>query len=196
MRLLILIRNTLLNILGDIKLFKYPFFMVYDPKSYRFKGNDFNQVLDVIQEGDVLLRRFDGYLNTYFIPGYWNHAGIYIGGKEHKIIHAVSEGVIIETIFDFCKTDHLIILRPNFKIDPVEFSKKIESVLAKRTQYDFAFNFEDETDLSCSELVWFMYKNYEHGMVLEETKFLKVKVLPPDSIIKGNFTEVLKVIKQ
>jgi len=169
--------------------------MVYDPKSYRFKGRQYNEVLKVIREGDVLLRRFDGYLNTIFIPGYWNHAGVYMGGPENKIVHSIAEGVVEETLFDFCKTDHLIVLRPNFKINYLTFSNKIQSMLERRTKYDFSFNFEDETDLSCSEVVWFLFKEYENGMVLEKS-ILGTPVLPPDGILKGNFTEILKVINQ
>jgi len=193
MRLLTSIRDTALNILGDIKIFKYPPVFVYDPKSYKFKGHHYKQVLDVVQEGDVLLRRFDGYLNSYFIPGYWNHAGVYLGGESNKVLHAVAEGVIMETLFDFCKTDHVIVLRPQFDIDFIELSNKIQSTLSKKTKYDFSFNFEENTDLSCTELIWFLYKDLDSKLVLDETKFLKMKILPPDSIIKANFKTVLEI---
>ena len=34
------IKHCLLNILGDIKVYRFPFFMVYDPTTFLIKGNN------------------------------------------------------------------------------------------------------------------------------------------------------------
>jgi hypothetical protein len=183
-------RAEILTILGDIKYFRFPFFIVYDPNSFKIKGHQYYSIAKHIKEGDVLLRRYDSYIDRFFIPGWWNHAGIYKGGENYEVVHAIAEGVKIETLFDFCKTDHIILLRPKFKVDYIEFSKKIVSLMERNTQYDFAFNFEDPTNLSCTEVIYYFYKNHDSG--IELSTVLGKKVLPPDNIIKGNFEKILE----
>jgi len=124
------IYNGIIKIFGDIKVFKWPLFMVYDPGSYKVKGYQARQVLDIIQPGDILLRGYDNYLDGFFIPGKFSHAGLYVGEVTDKdfrkvskynnelfhtgkqmVVHAMAEGVFIEDILDFCRTDRMIILR-------------------------------------------------------------------------------------
>ena len=64
---------------GDIKVFKWPMFILYDPGSYRVKGEDMREVIQIIEPGDMLVRGYDNYLDGYFIPGYFSHAGLYVG---------------------------------------------------------------------------------------------------------------------
>ena len=123
--------NGFIKIFGDIKVFKWPMFVVYDPGSYQVKGTDMREVIDVIRPGDILLRGYNNYLDGYFIPGYFSHAGLYVGeinqddekliqypdGKEffrtgkQMIIHSMAEGVFMEDVLNFCRCDRMVILR-------------------------------------------------------------------------------------
>jgi len=123
--------NGFIKIFGDIKVFKWPFFLVYDPGSYKVKGGDAREVLDAVQPGDILLRGYDNYLDGYFIPGYFSHVGLYVGkvtekdaalvtnpaGKElfksgeQMVVHAMAEGVFVQDVLDFCRADRMLILR-------------------------------------------------------------------------------------
>ena len=132
--------ERLLTIFGDIKVFRYPLFIVYDPGSYQVKGDDVREVLDLIQPGDVLLRAYSNYLDGRFIPGIFSHAAVYCGElketdralagarirdpaeREHAqrevfrtgkqmVIHSMAEGVFIEDILTFCRCDQMAILR-------------------------------------------------------------------------------------
>jgi hypothetical protein len=124
------LRDTLLTILGDIKIFRWPMFAVYDPGSYRVKGRDTREVLDLIKPGDVLVRGYEMYLDGKFIPGYFSHAGLYLGELKEEdaaqvkegsrrrfrtgkqlVIHAIAEGVLLEDLIDFCRCDRLLVLR-------------------------------------------------------------------------------------
>jgi hypothetical protein len=58
-----------LTVFGDIKVFRFPFFLVYDPGSYQVKGDDVRALLGVLQPGDILLRSYSNYLDGKFIPG-------------------------------------------------------------------------------------------------------------------------------
>jgi hypothetical protein len=124
------LRDRLLTIFGDLKVFRYPMFVVYDPGSYRVKGRDCREVIDLVQPGDVLVRGYDAYLDGKLIPGLFSHAGLYLGetteaDREHApeahrrgialgkqtVIHAIAEGVRTEDVLDFCRCDRLAILR-------------------------------------------------------------------------------------
>lgn len=49
-----------------------------------------------MQRGDILLRRYDGYVNTLFTPGFWGHAALCVSAND--VIHAVGVGVVREDL--------------------------------------------------------------------------------------------------
>lgn len=99
----------LLEFTGNTHLHKFPCFVSYKPHHHKITGKEVRMILDTIAPGDILLRRFDGYLNTIFTPGFWCHAAIVVG--MNSIIHAVSQGVVEEDILEFSRCDSLAILR-------------------------------------------------------------------------------------
>jgi hypothetical protein len=144
--------ERLLRVFGQIKYFKYPFFLVYDPGSYQVKGEDMRELIELLQPGDILLRAYTMYLDGLFIPGRFSHAAFYYGEltEEHRqrigerigveaerrraretlfkpgkqmVIHAMAQGVFIEDILTFSRCDKLIVLRLP------EIVKKKEGVL-------------------------------------------------------------------
>ena len=125
-------QSRIIKIFGDIKFFPAPFFFVYDPGSYRVRGYEVRQVLEQIRPGDILLRGYNKYLNGYFIPGNFSHAGLYLGQVEpcdkpdgelpenfeqhfrpgrQMVVHSMAHGVFMEDVIDFCRCDKLLILR-------------------------------------------------------------------------------------
>ena len=78
---------------GNIKVFKFPFFMVYDPTFFLMTGEKIAEALDILEPGDLIMRGYNCYLDGMFIddPFKYSHGAIYIG--NNKIIHAVAEGV-------------------------------------------------------------------------------------------------------
>ncbi len=124
------VRDRLLTVFGDIKVFRHPLWIVYDPGGYRVKGRDMRALLDLLKPGDILVRGFTAYLDGKVIPGYFSHAGLYLGettpadlahvpekardrfvtGKQ-VMIHAIAEGVLMEDVLDFGRCDRLAVLR-------------------------------------------------------------------------------------
>ena len=123
-----------MKILGDIKYHPWPLFFIYDPKGYQVKGYEVREVLNTLEPGDILLRGYDKYLSSLFIPGYFSHAALYLGevrdedreNCEHEftpaqlknfgtgqqmVVHAMAPGVFMEDVIDFCRCDRLVILR-------------------------------------------------------------------------------------
>lgn len=123
--------NAFLKVFGDLKIFPWPFFLIYDPGSYKVKGEDVRDVIQTARPGDILLRGYRNYLDGYFIPGYFSHAGMYLGevteadkkylqhpvGEklfktgEQIVAHAMAEGVFMEDLINFCRCDVMAILR-------------------------------------------------------------------------------------
>lgn len=145
------LHERFLTVFGDIKFYKYPFFLVYDPGSYQVKGEDVRELLDILQPGDILLRAYTMYLDGKFIPGLFSHAGLYYGemteslrprigtritdaerrrvaqekifrpGKQ-MVVHSLAEGVLVEDILTFSRCDKLAVLRL-----PERFSRTAET---------------------------------------------------------------------
>lgn len=124
------LRDRLLTVFGDIKVFKHPLFLVYDPGGYGVRGGDLRALLTLLEPGDILVRGFTAYLDGKLIPGTFSHAALYLGpvGPEDRalvpeaavnrfvtgaqvVIHAIAAGVLMEDILDFGRCDRLVVLR-------------------------------------------------------------------------------------
>lgn len=124
--------DQFVTILGDIKIFRYPFWLVYDPGSYRIKGPESRQIQGALQPGDILLRRYEGYLDGRIIGGAFSHAALYVGqitesdlveappeGRTSRhfqtgpemVSHSTAEGVHLEDILTFVRCDGVAVLR-------------------------------------------------------------------------------------
>lgn len=153
-RLIYWIKSKFLTFFGDIKYFKFPFFLVYDPDDYLITGEKIRSIIKNIRPGDLILRRYNKYLDSVFIPGKYSHTGIYIGNG--KIIHAIAEGVQEIDIFDFVKCDGIIILRPSRgQKKAIELAKQCVN---DGIPYDFDFR-EGVKALYCHELGAVCYSN-------------------------------------
>ena len=125
------LRDRLLTILGDIKVFRWPLFLIYDPGSYKVRGSDMRELIELVRPGDVLVRGYTMYLDGKFIPGYFSHAGLYVGtvGEEDRalaparhrgrvrvgaqmVVHSVAEGVEMVDVLDFARCEWRLDKRP------------------------------------------------------------------------------------
>jgi hypothetical protein len=177
------LKKKAFTIFGDIRIYKYPLFLLYHPKGYKIRGERFAQIANSIQTYDVLLRRYDTYLDKAFVPGWWNHAAICSNGSGafSTILHATSDGVNEESLFDFMKTDHVCLLRPDFYIDTQQITKEMQQITG--SEYDFDFNFSDPAALSCTEVISYLFRHYNTG--IRQQWFLGRQIVPPDNILRA-----------
>ena len=123
--------GKILTVFGDIKVYRWPMFVIYAPRGYAVKGADCREAMVAVEPGDVLLRGYNDYLDGHFIPGYFSHAAIYVGeikpdelyeaegidagllfkSGPQMVVHAKAEGVLCEDLLDFCRTDRMLVLR-------------------------------------------------------------------------------------
>lgn len=182
-----------LTIIGNIKIYKTPCFIQYSKEEYDYKvrGNVIREINNLLQPGDIVLRHYDNYLDSFLIPGYYSHSSIYIG--DNKIIHAVAEGVKEIDVIDFCQCDGICVLRPiKEQSKAIEFAK---NNLGKA--YDFKFNTEDSSEFYCHELVANCYKdlNIKAFPIIfgdKDIKFLKPRYLAESFLENENFEKIFE----
>jgi len=135
------IKNTLIAWFSDIRVYAGGF-VLFGNSSYSIKGPDTRYVLNVLEPGDVLLRRYDHYLGSILIPGYWSHAALYVG--DGYVIHMLGQGINKEDILTFLRCDDICILRCPDNNKAVTAIKNAFNCLYKDIGYDYEFNFNDE----------------------------------------------------
>lgn len=181
--LLFKLQEYIFRFIGDIKWagILHPFWFTINAKTFRLKGKHYRQLEPIIQPGDIIIRRFEGYVDKWLIPGFWNHAGIYIGEideKNHKVIHAISDGVMVDDLIDFMRTDHMIVLRAPARLREGAI-KRAKEVIG--TDYDFAFNFDDTLRFSCTELITHCYAN-KRRTIKSKIRFGRFTVVADDIV--------------
>ncbi len=171
------IQKAVFRFIGDIKWsgWKKPFWFTINANGYQLKGEHYRFLSKVIKPGDILIRRFEGYVDKWLIPGFWNHGGIYIGGEKEQVVHATSDGVIIEDILNFMRTDHMIVLRaPSEMVE--DAIKRADGIVG--LEYDFSFDFVGRKRFSCTEVIDFCYPN----MVTPKKRFWKITIVADDIV--------------
>ncbi len=151
------IQSSIFRFIGDIKWhgLLHPFWFQINATGYHIRGEQCREIEKIVKVGDVLLRRFEGYIDKWFIPGYWNHGGIYVGNNQ--MVHAISEGVLKEDILNFTRTDHICILRPRMSSSRRQKAAKLANKIVG-FPYDFGFDFKDFNRFSCTEVVSYCYR--------------------------------------
>jgi len=201
------IYNTILKIFGDIKIYKFPFFVLYDPGSYLIKGDECREIMNILKPGDIIVRGYKNYLDGYFIPGFFSHAGLYLGNVpnsekitllpyieeqfyakgEQIVAHAMAEGVFMEDVLNFCRCDYLLILRIK-EISSQEIDEIYITALNKLgTPYDYQFDFSTFHNLSCTEFVYVCMRDKleQEGVYMRQRRkpiFLSPTLIPDDFI--------------
>jgi hypothetical protein len=222
MNILQKLRNGALRIFGNIKIFPYPMFVLYDPGSYLIKGDEMRELMSKIQAGDIVIRGFNNYIDGYFIPGFFSHAGQYLGKVskedlqkvdpdvkqnlivegEQIVIHSMSRGVFMEDVLNFCRCDYMVVLRRNPNVEtPEQQNYSFTDVLTKAATYlgrpyDFDFNFSDYHNLSCTELVYACNEKvmpaYNVSVKKRRVMCFTKPMIIPDDFVNEKFTLVWK----
>lgn len=140
-------------------------YMATEPPLCRAK--QIETMLEFINDGDVICRGYNYYLDSHFIPGDYTHSGIVINKRE--MIHSIAEGVQSIHPIDFVKdTDRFIILRPKYKNSYP--TKAIERAIwhceANKTEYDFTF--KEDGKYYCHEFSVDCIN--QEGIYIEKTK--------------------------
>lgn len=114
-----------------------------------------SQLRALVQPGDVFVTRKDCAVTNYFLPGYWPHAAMYIGGAE--VIESLKDGVRQRKLESPFGNDAIAVIRPKLNAESIEEAiGRAKAHLGK--PYDFDFDFTRADRLVCTEVI---YRSYE-----------------------------------
>ena len=141
--------SKFLMMFGNIKVFKWPFWIVYDPDDFEVTGEKTAQMLKLLQPGDVVVRGYKHYADGKFIPSKsgWSHGAVYVG--DWKIAHAVASGVQYIDVIEFARCDRIAVLRP--RKNAKSAVRKAKKFVKDNVPYDFFFRY-GSSSLYCFEL--------------------------------------------
>ena len=166
-----------------------------------------------LQAGDILLEKTPFRLTDKLIPGYWGHAAIWSGDRqelmelgiwEHpfivphqkeiiegkRVIEALREGVVINTLSHFLNIDDMAVLREDFKDKATQRDVLLHAFAQIGKAYDFNFDVETTDKIVCSELV---YTAYPH-IAWPTDHMLGRYTISPDHIAKKTEEGILELI--
>ena len=143
-------KAKILSFFADIRI--YPGgIILFGDSHYHLKGDDIRGILNVLQPGDLLLRRYAHYLGSLAIPGHFSHGAIYVG--DDKVIHMLGAGICEEDILVFTRCDDIAILRykdPDIREAAITRAKEH---LANEIEYDYYFDSKTPDRFYCTEFV-------------------------------------------
>lgn len=165
--------NKTLALVADIRVYAGGL-ILWGDSHYKIKGPHQREILGTVKAGDILLRRYEHYLGSVTIPGYWSHAALYVG--DDMIIHMLGDGITKEDILTFMRCDDIAILRCSDEARVTEAIHAAETEYTKGTEYDYRFDSACPDHLYCTELVnnVFGQLSYERG--------IKNWILPDDML--------------
>lgn len=167
------------------------------------------QLKSKLLPGDIIITRKNWVMSNMFLPGFFKHGILYVGsfedvstrhlwedpevarngdlhctpcddGKERRIIEAIGEGVSLRSLEAGCQADYVVVFRPRLKDQDIDIAlKRAFSQMGK--PYDFAFSFDTEDKLVCTELV---YRCYRDLLNFKLEKIKGSERLPANAIIK------------
>ena len=150
------LQEKILRFWGTVQIYPYPFFLIFGNPHYRIRGPEMRHILNIVQRGDILLRRYSHYLSSLSVPGWWSHGAVV--KNKTTVVHATGEkGVHEEDILTFLRTDYISVLRycGNNKAAVNRAVRTAEKALG--TEYDFAFDSSEAEKFYCFELIAHCY---------------------------------------
>lgn len=171
------------------------------------------RVRPLMHAGDIVVTRHDDAMSNLFLPGFWPHAALYIGGLDERdalgvesdaaqgargegvcFIEAKKDGVLFRTMEETLHVDAFQVLRP--KLANGQIAEALGRAMSHAGKlYDFSFDFCMADRLACTELV---YRGYHSvGSVQFELNrhsgrsCISAEDLIEQAISSGDFEKVL-----
>lgn len=153
------IQDKILAWFADIRIY-WGGIILFGDSHYKMKGTHVREVMEKLKPGDVLLRRYDHYLGSLLLPGYWSHAAVYVG--DNQVIHMLGDGITKEDILTFCRTDDVCILRcaDDNRVQEAIGESKRQFNLGVEYDYDFK---KTPKKFYCSEFAHYVYKGLNYS---------------------------------
>lgn len=162
------------------------------PHKKQITQQQIDEILSVINPGDIILSHTKFCASNLFISGYWKHAAMYC---FYNVVEAVDP--VVRTLPArkfFTSKDAIIVLRfsgmTNKKKDQI--AKEAAKHIGKK--YDYYFQ-KSIKRLYCSELVKTCYESVLGRNIFRYDKILGQQVLQPDAIAKDPCFETVILVR-
>lgn len=162
------------------------------PGTFDLSGEQTRSIMKQVRKGDILLKGYTRYLDSYLRNGIYHHAGIYIG--KGFMVCMSEEGVEPIDLIEFCRCDKIAVLRLescNERSDIIERSlRRCEQFIEATLEYVCTFDVIDHRFYSL-ELIGMVYKELGFSRTnkkLTDESFLQNKYL---RLIYGNKVRIL-----
>lgn len=215
--------------MGDTRVRRIDWYLIDEPLQ--------DQLVALLEPGDILLSRKNWYVSNVGLPGFWPHAVLYIGdptqfaayfddpdvrgwvreqsgedidfptylerrwpsrwirysfeedGQPYRVIEAISEGVVFNTMAH-ASGDYLVALRPKLS-KRAKAQAIVEAFGYLDRPYDFDFDFATDHALVCTEVVWRAYRPAQGkaGLNLELVQLAGRPTLPANDLARQYVTE-------
>lgn len=131
-----------------------------------------------LHKWDIVCQKSPKRLTDKFIPGYFGHAGIYLG--DSIFIEAIQNGVVCSSPEKFLEGDAFIVIRPeiNEEGQAIRMENLFKIQLGKK--YDYNFNVESPDRLICTELIYLVFDQIDW----KTTKVAGRFTILPDDLVK------------
>lgn len=130
--------------------------------------------------------KFVEYLQTKHPKHFSELASVDAQGHPHRVVEAISEGVVATSLEHSCGADYVAALRP--RLPKLLVARAIDRALESMGRpYDFNFDFATDASLVCSELVVKVYQPDESGSPGLTIPFITVagkRAAPPTEIVR------------
>lgn len=173
------ILKPIIDFIGGIRVY-WIGLVLYGDSHNKIKGPHMRAILNTVQPGDLILRRFDNYVSSWFIKGRFSHVGLFVG--DDSVIHVGGDGIKKEDLLTFIRADDAAIIRP---IDENTIAAAIEDAytqLGRGAKYDYLFDAESPEKFYCSE-----FTDYCYGHILKHTISSKGIIYPDDYLRSKHF---------
>lgn len=137
--LLMNIKQAIMTMLGWFRLSKHFPWIVHSGDPYDVTGWMIRKCEQELKPGDILLRRYNGAILSWFIPGRYSHSGIYIGNGI--VVHALGDGVQKTDLIDFLRCDGYAVLRCKTE-NAEELAKKAVEISKTYIGYDYDYKLD------------------------------------------------------
>lgn len=112
-----------------------------------------------LRPGDVFVTRHDDAMSNLFLPGFWPHSALWLGGEDADILEAKKDGVLLRDLEETLQVDSFLVLRPKLSRSDIEAALSRARTHSGKL-YDFVFDFRTSDRLVCTEVI---YRTY-HGV--------------------------------
>lgn len=169
------------------KSFFYTLGIRYPHEAPKLTEEQKAEIKATIQPGDIILTLYPGYpgwqvLEEITARSHFTHAALYEG--DGKVLETLSNKGVTRTELDETLNDTALIeiIRPPYQTEEDRDSMIAYSQSKLDKPYDYAFNTDNDSELYCSEMIYWALKSMPHPMEVKGNHFMGRYIVGPQAL--------------